>query len=361
MSEPKPPATSTAEAQPYQSTGSGAWTEPGPEQVAPGVHRVPLPLPMDALRAVNVYVIETSSGLVLVDGGWAVPESRSLFERSIKELGYGLGDIRRFLVTHMHRDHYTQAYVVGREVGAPVSLGLGDKPTMDLMHDPALDRDPNIARLLLAGALELADGWRSMMPEDRSRTDDYGMPDEWLDRDLVIDLGDRALAAIATPGHTQGHFVFADADAGLLFAGDHVLPTITPSIGFEPAYVQQPLRDFLDSLAKVRALPDAKLLPAHGPVAPSAHARIDQLVAHHDTRLGLCLDAVGGGAATAWEVAGELPWTRRNRRASELGPFDAVMAAFETLAHLELLALRGDLLRTEVDGVARFEARSVER
>ncbi|MGN6251530.1 MAG: MBL fold metallo-hydrolase [Marmoricola sp.] len=347
--------------QPYQSTGRGAWAEPGVEQVSPGVHRIPLPLPMDALRAVNVYVIETGSGLVLVDGGWAVPESRTLFERSLAELGYGLGDIRRFLVTHMHRDHYTQAYVVGKEVGAPVALGVGDKATMDLMHDPALDADPNIARLRIAGALELADGWRSMMPEDRARTDNYGMPDEWLDRDLVVDLGERTLDAVATPGHTQGHYVFADTAAGILFAGDHVLPTITPSIGFEPAFVQQPLRDFLDSLAKVRAMPDLTLLPAHGPVAPSSHARIDELVAHHDVRLALCAEAVAGGAGTAWEVAGEVPWTRRGRTRDELGPFDAVMAAFETLAHLELLALRGDLSRTESEGTARFEVPTTQR
>jgi hypothetical protein len=31
------------------------WTEPGLFTVAPGVHRIPLPLPNDGLRAVNVY------------------------------------------------------------------------------------------------------------------------------------------------------------------------------------------------------------------------------------------------------------------------------------------------------------------
>src|SRR3954469_8402949 len=107
------------------SSDSGlVWTEPGAWTVAPGVVRIPLPLPMDGLRAVNVYVMETDDGLVLVDGGWAIPESRSLFESCMKEAGYALSDIRSFLVTHMHRDHYTQAYVVGREVGAEVSLGL---------------------------------------------------------------------------------------------------------------------------------------------------------------------------------------------------------------------------------------------
>lgn len=333
---------------------SHEWTEPGVYPVAPGVSRIPLPLPMDGLRAVNVYVLETEQGLVLVDGGWAIPESRTLFESAIRRLGYRLSDIRRFLVTHVHRDHYTQAYVVGQEVGAHVVLGLGDKASMDLMHDDSLRRDPNLDRLELAGAVELAEGWRAMTPADRPSTDDYGMPDEWLDRDLVIDLGGRQLDAVSTPGHTQGHYVFADPSAGLLFAGDHVLPTITPSIGFEPKWVQQPLRDFLDSLAKVRAMPDLKLLPAHGPVTDSSHARIDELVAHHDERLELCVKAVAGGAATAWEVAAELPWTRRHRRRDELGPFDAVLAAFETLAHLELLALRGDLVRSVDGGTARF-------
>jgi glyoxylase-like metal-dependent hydrolase (beta-lactamase superfamily II) len=329
------------------------WTQPGVYPVAPGVSRIPLPLPMDGLRAVNVYVIETDRGLVLVDGGWAIPESRRLFESAIRQLGYRLTDIRRFLVTHVHRDHYTQAYVVGQEVGAHVVLGLGDKPSMDVMHD-SRHVDPNLERLALAGALELADGWRSLMPADRPSTDDYGMPDEWLDRDLVIDLGGRQLDAVSTPGHTQGHYVYGDLTAGLLFAGDHVLPTITPSIGFEPKWVQQPLRDFLDSLAKVRAMPDLKLLPAHGPVTHSTHARIDELVAHHDERLALCAKAVAGGASTAWEVAGELPWTRRHRTREELGPFDAALAAFETLAHLELLALRGDMARSIADGTARF-------
>ena len=338
------------------SADSGlVWTEEGAWPVAAGVVRIPLPLPMDGLRAVNVYVMETDEGLVLVDGGWAIPESRAVFESSMRAAGYALSDIRRFLVTHLHRDHYTQAYVVGREVGAPVSLGLGDKASMDLMHDDGVRRDPNLERLEAAGAVELAEGWRAMMPTGRPSMDDYGMPDEWLDRDLELDLGGRRLDAIATPGHTQGHYVFADLADGLLFAGDHVLPSITPSVGFEPRWVEQPLRDFLDSLAKVRALPDLRLLPAHGPVTASAHARIDELLDHHAERLEQCTAAVAGGARTAWEVADELPWTRHARKRDELGPFDAVLAAFETLSHLDLLALRGDLVRTD-DGSERHYA-----
>src|SRR5690606_322619 len=101
----------------YQSTGSGTWTEPGAYEVAPGVHRIPLPLPMDGLRAVNVYVIASDEGLTLVDGGWAIEEARSLLESSLASIGFTVRDIRRFLVTHVHRDHYTQAAVIGKEFG----------------------------------------------------------------------------------------------------------------------------------------------------------------------------------------------------------------------------------------------------
>jgi glyoxylase-like metal-dependent hydrolase (beta-lactamase superfamily II) len=49
-----------------------------------------------------------------------------------------------------------------------------------------------------------------------------------------------------------------------MFAGDHVLPRITPSIGFEQNAAGLPLRDYLDSLKLVRDLPDRRLLPAQG-------------------------------------------------------------------------------------------------
>lgn len=45
------------------------WMRPGAYEVAPGVHRIPLPLPNDGLRAVNVYAITDGDGLTLVDGG----------------------------------------------------------------------------------------------------------------------------------------------------------------------------------------------------------------------------------------------------------------------------------------------------
>ena len=329
------------------------WSAPGAFEVAPGIHRIPLPLPMDGLKAVNVYVLETEHGLTLVDGGWAVTEGREALEKGLRQLGRSFTDIRRFLVTHVHRDHFSLAAALGAEVGADVTLGLGEKPTLDVMLGAtSVDEMPMIAQLREAGAHELAHLFGQDPSSDGRDERSIRYPDSWLDGDLRVEVGERTLDAIHTPGHTQGHYVFADQAAGLLFAGDHVLPTITPSIGFEPAAVEQPLRDFMGSLAKVRALPDLVLLPAHGPVAPSVHARVDELLAHHEHRLALCLSALKGTARTAYDVAGELPWTRHEHAFSTLDRFNAALAAMETKAHLELLVARGRATRTgTADGV----------
>src|SRR3569833_2644624 len=107
------------------------WIESGAFQVAPGVHRIPLPLPTDGLRAVNVYAIEDDDGLVLIDGGWSLEESRRQLETSLKEIGFGLADISRFLVTHVHRDRLRVVVAGRREGGARGGRGGGGRPARD--------------------------------------------------------------------------------------------------------------------------------------------------------------------------------------------------------------------------------------
>lgn len=330
------------------------WAEPGAWPVDEGIHRIPLPLPMDGLKAVNVYAVETPAGLTLMDGGWAVPEAREALELGLKQIGASVGDVTDVLVTHVHRDHYTLASVLAGEVGAKVALGAREKATLDIV---ASGEHGSTQQLLqTAGAQRLLADWSAILPPAPDPAH-WRTPDVWLEGDMRVEVGPRTIDAIHTPGHTQGHYVYADRAAGLLFAGDHVLPTITPSVGFEPAAVTSPLSDFLASLTKMRSLPDLRLLPAHGPIAPSVHARVDELLEHHEHRLALSLDAITGGARTAYDVAGDLPWTRHEHRFDTLDVFNGTLAALETLAHLDVLVSRGLATRTPGDDGDTFTAR----
>ncbi len=269
------------------STGRGEWTKPGVFEVAAGVHRIPLPLPNDGLRAVNVYALDSPDGLVLIDSGWSIPEARDALVAGLAGLDKTLADVRRFLITHIHRDHYQQALTLREELGTRVALGEGERGSLELLRTPG--RRPlaqQINTLHALGATELASLLEKMLSAGHDVDElEWALPDDWLAEEPVSVGGDRRLDVVPTPGHTRGHVVFHDQAAALLFAGDHVLPTITPSIGFEPVLSPNPLGDFLASLATVRARPDAMLLPAHGPVTPSVHARVDELVAHHGARL----------------------------------------------------------------------------
>jgi glyoxylase-like metal-dependent hydrolase (beta-lactamase superfamily II) len=328
-----------------------AWAEPGVEDLGGGLYRLPLPLPGDALTAVNVYAMVHDGGVDLVDAGMALAPARERLTAALGQLDYGLPDIRNFFITHVHQDHYTLAVELRTTLRGQITLGEGERANLAAILDVSAGRAEVgfIDMLAAMGAGELAAQVRALLGP--GRLDPQGRlawsePDHWLADGTLLDLPGRTLRAIHTPGHTSGHVVYHDAAAGLLFAGDHVLPHITPSIGFQPVITRLALDQYLGSLRLMLTLPDTRLLPAHGPVQPSTHTRVRQLLEHHETRLAQTLEVAAAGPVTAFAVAGVLPWTRRQRKLAELDPMNQLLATGETAAHLEVLVIRGQLART---------------
>ena len=322
-----------------------AWTEPGVEDLGGGVYRIPLPLPMEGLRAVNVYAITDPGGVDLIDAGIALVPAREQLAAGLRQLGYELGDVRNFFVTHIHIDHYSLAVELRRTFRSVISLGEQERAnliaTREMVNGNG-NRFFGIDGLRRLGALELI----TELSADKRQPPaliEWEDPDRWLADGTDLDLRTRTLRAVHTPGHTRGHLIFHDAAAAIMFAGDHVLPHITPSIGFEAAGNRMALSDYLSSLARTINLPDARLLPAHGPVTGSVHERVNELLAHHDLRLADTHQAVLAGHATPYEVARSLKWTRRQRLFTDLDLFSQIMSVNETAAHLEVLAARGQV------------------
>lgn len=74
----------------------------------------------------------------------------------------------------------------------------------------------------------------------------------------VLDLGDRHVEVIHTPGHSPGHMCFLDKERGWLYSGDLIYQGML--------FCDYPSTDpdaCLQSVRRIRTLPVTRILPAH--------------------------------------------------------------------------------------------------
>lgn len=226
-------------------------------------------------------MLEGADGLIVIDPGWVGPDTEQAMTTAQGQLGYRLDDITVCLATHHHGDHYSQAFAWRTTLGSALFAGREERHSIDSFLT-------DVGRFRIIRRCSHVAGQRdslSVSPRNEVAGEGagiaHGRPNCWLDSGDVIKLRDGALEVIATPGHTRGHVAFRHTDTRILFSGDHILPGITPSIGFEWAPEPYPLRSNLRSLELVRGLPDTALLPAHGPV--TASTAIESTYCHPST------------------------------------------------------------------------------
>jgi len=85
-----------------------------------------------------------------------------------------------------------------------------------------------------------------------------GTPTKVLNDNEVIDLGDRYVQIVHTPGHSPGHMCFWEKERGYLFTGDLVYKDML--FAYFPSTDPEA---YLNSLERVAALPVKRVLPAH--------------------------------------------------------------------------------------------------
>jgi glyoxylase-like metal-dependent hydrolase (beta-lactamase superfamily II) len=298
----------------------------------PQIHQIVLPLPSAMANApaaipenVQVYLIE-SQPLTLIDTGTRTPASRAVLEAALDELGHGLADIERVVVTHAHRDHMGLVQSI-RDAGADLEC---------LVHEadaPVVEAYPENVRLRV----------NAMTPLFR----EYGVPEEVLDRlhgdrsdslsvddaesestvvDRVLRDGDRvewkdfAFAIRHSPGHTAGHILLEDEDQALLFTGDQIMGQAVP---YAENFYQSELPDPEDalrrrprfrglvelrrSLRRLRGQPYKIFLPGYGGIIRRTDRAVRDTLLHYDVRLqridrGLSHLAAIGQDVTAFEL-----------------------------------------------------------
>ncbi|MEU8657420.1 MBL fold metallo-hydrolase [Actinoplanes philippinensis] len=315
---------------------------PPVERLAGGLVSVPVPIPDNPLRYTLCYLVPGDDGLVVVDPGWASDAGWRALTAGLAVAGATAADVTGVVLTHVHPDHHGLTARLRDASGAWVAMHPAEHATMlrdretapsaaltgwlrDL-HVPQAEIDGLIGRFGAAVDLHFAP---------------LADADVMLNDGDLVPLAGRRLRAVWTPGHTPGHLCLLEPDAQVLLTGDHVLPRISPNIGLQLGG-EDPLGLYLESLGKVAAYDECEALPGHEYRFRGIAARAAELDGHHRERCREILATVERlGAATIWQVASQLTWSRPW---DEIGPM-LVGAVAETAAHVELLLRAGDLTR----------------
>jgi glyoxylase-like metal-dependent hydrolase (beta-lactamase superfamily II) len=315
-------------------------------EVAAGVFELRLPIPFED-GLVNVFVFTDGDEADLLDCGMNADESLDMIRSALK--GLGAQRLRRLVVTHIHPDHYGAA---GTLAGGD---GLADlyihRLEVPLVHPRYVELEhlvDEVRRYLLVNGVP-SDEAEDMSNSQRalSQVVKTAEPSVQLDGAEKIDMGRRALRVEWTPGHSPGHICLYEEAEGLLFAGDHILPELSPNIGLHPQSTPDPLHEYLEGLRRMAAYQPNLVLPAHGRPFTDVTTRVDALVSHHHRRLGQILEIVGREEKSAWQVALDL-WGPRDNF------YEKRLALQEGLAHLQALAVEGRLDKSVTPSSVRW-------
>ncbi|WP_298400385.1 subclass B3 metallo-beta-lactamase [Sphingobium sp.] len=191
----------------------------------------------------NVALIRTSAGLILIDG--AVPQAVGDIEVKMRALGFSIRQVKLILSTEPHFDHAGGIAALARDSGATV---VASAPAADVLRqgggdpdDPQaawLERFPAVANLRVARDGE------------------------------VIRLGDTAITAHATPGHTLGSMSWSwksceGEDCRTIVFAASLNPIAADGWRFADPAHRRFVDAFRGSFAKVKAMRCDMLIASH--------------------------------------------------------------------------------------------------
>jgi len=227
-------------------------------ELRPGLHRIEAPL---GERFIAMYLLDGPAGGLLFDTGIAESVTGTLLPY-LESIGYDLARLRWVISSHCDFDH----------TGGNAAL-LAAAPHVELMAgrlDVPLAEDLEVLIAQRYGEFRETDGFDDP-PETTAHIREAAAVApvaRALDGGEALDLGDRVIRVLHTPGHSDGHLALWDeANSALVIAdatlGDTV-PTATGEPAFPPTY--RDTDPYLASIEAFRALDADLLLTAHYPV-----------------------------------------------------------------------------------------------
>lgn len=193
---------------------------------------------INEFNLVNAFLLEGKKKAALIDTGCGLGE----IDKCVKEI---TDKMLYVLLTHSHPDHAGGVY---HFKSLPIYMNSDD----DSLKLWGMRTDNGFRRMYIeTRGPRLYDGeirnLYSLLPNDNPDCTSFDYIN--IDDGSIIDLGERTLECIHTPGHTDGSICFLDRKNRLLFSGD----TINRSIILmrQPDNSTQLIKIFHDSLLKI--------------------------------------------------------------------------------------------------------------
>lgn len=307
---------------------------------------VSLPLPY-SLKQITAYIVQKGDSLSIIDTGLHTMETSNTWKQIFAERNWSFKQVKQILLTHYHPDHYGFAGILQRWTEAEVFISKQEHQQIQSFWDRDRGNPAQVATFfqkygfpkeLLPSITLHMKGFRQVM-EPHPEVNFFRAGE-------TIPIGGEIFHILHTPGHSEGHLSFWQPKQGVIFAGDVLLPKITPNIPLLPSSDPNPLQTFFHTLQKLKELPIRTVYPAHGNSFTQYQERIGQIMDHHEQRLARILQFMKyKGKVNGYEVCQEL------FRGKNLDTHNLRFAFSETLAHLMYLHLSGKVHQEERSGI----------
>lgn len=318
----------------------------------PEIYRIFVPLPENPLKALNTYLIKTENRNLLIDTGFNRPECYEALATSLKDLNVDMEKTDIFL-THLHSDHTGLVNKIAHK-NSKIYIGKIDYEYM-FENIEGFNWKRSEKRFAEEGfPYEIIERLRGTNQARIFAPDKMFEPHLIEDNDK-ISLGELEFTVIFTPGHTPGHTCLYLEREKLLFSGDHILFDITPNITSWLG-VKDSLRDYLNSLEKIKKLEINKTFPGHRAYSEDVYSRIDGIIEHHKSRLLDTLEVIkeNSNKLTAYEIAGLMKWNMRGKSWLEFPDNQKWFAVGETLSHLDFLINENKIEKFKENDIYRY-------
>lgn len=251
--------------------------------VDPAIYRIRLPFANLGAGEANCHVLHDDGQWLIVDAGAAGLANARRLRTALRDLSVDFGACQ-VLLTHGHFDH---AGVLSSILPASVPLCLS-RVAVVAREGTRLRRIQEEFRRemqVMGASLEDVCAYGACNAEVVAFH-----PGRFSYRFVAegdeVSVGRYRFRVLETPGHTPDHLCCYEPDRGILLAGDHVLPAVTPAVDAHPDGIDG-FGLYLRHLHRVRDLPVRLALFGHGDPERDGAAlprRIDAIVARKQSR-----------------------------------------------------------------------------